>query len=68
VGRTPWSAADAHVGLLVKFVKPRKAGRGDPRGRGGAAYVAVNGQALFSLLLLCGTQWEHLCVHRFTLP
>jgi hypothetical protein len=29
VGRTPWSAADAHVGSVLKQVQ------GDPRGPGG---------------------------------
>jgi len=62
VGRTPWSAADAHVGLLVKFIKPQKAGPGNPRGRGRppdiAVSVAVNGHPLFSLLSLCGTPRE----------
>jgi hypothetical protein len=53
VGRTPWSAADAHAGLVGERV------RGDPRGRGRPPHSAVN---RFSSLLLCGTQWEHSCV------
>ena len=37
MGRTPWSAADALVGLLLKSIKPRRAGPGgSARTRGSA--------------------------------
>jgi hypothetical protein len=36
-GRTPWSAADAHVGLQVRSTFEER-GRGDPRGPGGPTY------------------------------
>jgi hypothetical protein len=62
VGRTPWSAADANVGLLAKFVKPRKGGSGGTRADGG---VRPTCRESFSLLLLCGAEWERSCVlHR----
>jgi hypothetical protein len=38
VGRTPWSAADAHVGLLVRVCLiplAEERVQGDPRGPGG---------------------------------
>ena len=35
VGRTPWSAADALVGLLIKMRSPEERVQGDPRGPGG---------------------------------
>jgi hypothetical protein len=45
VGRTPWSAADALVGLLLKSTKPRKAGPGGPARTRGSALGSALGSA-----------------------
>jgi len=39
VGRTPWSAADAHVGLLVNMFSSEERVLGDPRGPGGPPHL-----------------------------
>jgi hypothetical protein len=42
VGRTPWSAADAHVGLLSNRESLGVRVQGDPRGPGGPPHSSVN--------------------------
>jgi ADP-heptose:LPS heptosyltransferase len=43
VGRTPWSAADALVGLVRKSTTSEERVQGDPRGPGGPPHLLSNG-------------------------